>query len=477
MSEIYNFYIEKNNETTNEIVIRPEYPIICNDKERLSIKLLDFKHLNSIYNVSSTLHNNVISINNFIPQYTQLETFTVANALPENIYLHNIATDENSEFSSFTRSYDVPTKVETIQSTSGNSAYRFYYYDVNNVSTNPYLQRSNFRSDYYDPNYYIKFDKDNSWIMIEKIVTTPEINTFKLEEIIIMMRFVSGVNNYTAPVNITFGMSAWNDINGQEFTLAPYDNVISFDVGETVRTTSMKINNTVPFKYYKFYITSTNIQLNIGQVQLQLFNSYRTLYEYVTYPAVNSLKALSITDGFYNINDLITAINTKSALITAKISVAKQDFTNKIIFSRSLPIIAGETMSVSFTNKATQDMFGFSSLSFDLGETQVIGDKYCNIMNFSKIIISTNLDFTTKTYNYISNNSSIYTKGIGNILEWIDTDIAPMSCINYKNIENTSHKLNNKYINEFKILFCTEKSLPIVLDNYLMHLQVIKYKK
>jgi hypothetical protein len=98
-------------------------------------------------------------------------------------------------------------------------------------------------------------------------------------------------------------------------------------------------------------------------------------------------------------------------------------------------------------------------------------------MNFSKIIISTDLDFNICTYNDISKDSSPYTKGIGNILEWIDCDLPPMTCIAYKNIENSVHRLDNRFISQFKLIFCTEKSLPIVLDNFLIHLQIIKYKK
>ena len=98
-------------------------------------------------------------------------------------------------------------------------------------------------------------------------------------------------------------------------------------------------------------------------------------------------------------------------------------------------------------------------------------------MNFSKIIISTDLAFTNNTHNEISNNGSVYTKGIGNILEWIDTDDQPMSCIKYKNVENIINKLDNRFISQFKLMFCTEKSLPLVLDNFLIHLQIIKYKK
>lgn len=98
-------------------------------------------------------------------------------------------------------------------------------------------------------------------------------------------------------------------------------------------------------------------------------------------------------------------------------------------------------------------------------------------MNFSKIIISTDLTFSENTNNDISNDGTVYTKGIGNILEWLDADEIPFTCIKYKNVENITNKINEKYLQSFKIMFCTEKSLPLILDNFLIHLQVIKYKK
>ena len=44
---VYNFFIEKTKNDANEITIHLDYPIECNDKERLGVKLVDFKYLNS----------------------------------------------------------------------------------------------------------------------------------------------------------------------------------------------------------------------------------------------------------------------------------------------------------------------------------------------------------------------------------------------------------------------------------------------
>jgi hypothetical protein len=479
MSDIYNFYIEKNNETTNELIVRPDYPIICSDKERLSVKLVDFKHLNSIYNISSTLHNNAFALTNYVPEYVVLETTEYTTRLSGTTYLHNIINSTSDEFSTFIRTFDVPSNVEIIESTSGNSLYRLYYYNINNVPTSTYWEKSVIRSDFYNADYSLEFEKDNSWVIIEKMVNTPAVNTFKLEAVKIAMIFPSGTNPYQYPVSITFGMSAYQDLQGQEFQLVPEGTTLTFDPEATASSKEILVMNSVAFKYYKFFIVSTSVPLSLGQVKLQYFFAYKTIYNNVTYPSVTSLKTLSITNGFYNINDLVNAINLKSTAIGAKLTIAKQDYTNKMIFSFTSTPVVGETLQLSFLNKATADIYGLENLSFILNDitTSYTSEKYCNIMNFSKIIISTNLEFSNNTHNIIENNSTIYTKGIGNVLEWLDSDVPPMSCITYKNVENMTHKLSNRYINEFKLLFCTEKSLPIVLDNYLIHLQIIKYKK
>jgi len=184
-------------------------------------------------------------------------------------------------------------------------------------------------------------------------------------------------------------------------------------------------------------------------------------------------------------------INANSTATNSKIEFAKQNYTNKIIISNSVPIQtfinpilynndAGtitEIRTLIFPNLTTANMYGFYERLVPLNNAPVISDIYVNIMNFSKIIISTNLIFSNSTHNEITNTANVYTKGIGNILEWIDCDLPPMSCITYRNIEGIVNKIDDRFISQFKLLFCTEKSLPLVLDNFLIHLQLIKYKK
>ncbi len=78
---VYNFFIEKTNYDSNELIIRLDYPIECIGSERLVLKLVDFKYLNSAYNISEALHNNKFTITSFISTY---DTYLYNNVY--NIY-------------------------------------------------------------------------------------------------------------------------------------------------------------------------------------------------------------------------------------------------------------------------------------------------------------------------------------------------------------------------------------------------------
>jgi hypothetical protein len=68
-------------------------------------------------------------------------------------------------------------------------------------------------------------------------------------------------------------------------------------------------------------------------------------------------------------------------------------------------------------------------------------------------------------------------RGFGNILAWIDADQAPMTCINYRNYEDLSYRVENKHVNMIRLNFYSEKSQPINIDNALIHLQIRKVQK
>ena len=136
---------------------------------------------------------------------------------------------------------------------------------------------------------------------------------------------------------------------------------------------------------------------------------------------------ITIPDGFYNIDSLITKFNSTP---NVKIALSRQDFTNKIIVSNSIPIqiiqnqypyldtpitTTTEIRTLIFPNNLTANMYGFNDRLVPLA-LGAISNIYCNIMNFSKIIISTNLAFSNSTDNDIPKDGSPYSHfGISSI--------------------------------------------------------------
>jgi hypothetical protein len=489
---VFNFFIEKTKNDANEITINLDYPIECNDKERLSVKLVDFKYLNSAYNISEALHNNIFSVSSFIPEYNTNSLVNVDTNYGS--LAHNIGTG------TFLNIAIRGASLETMEESLVGTDYSVFYGTPNIIlgyspEGDPIfvnkMQKTNFRSGFN--NNYLQFEESSPsaiyYIKIHKKTTTNWVDAFILQKVSISMSFTTA-QGFNFDVSITFAVEGSND-NISYTNLSLSDNVLTFAANTTSKNIILNVLGNVPYKYYKVKILSRSYSYGDNVIRLDKMQFYKA--ETISTITSQNLTTsyVSVADGFYNIDNLITTINANGASTNAKIAFAKQNYTNKIIISNSLPIQtfinpilynndAGtitEIRTLIFPNLTTANMYGFYERLVPLNNAPAVSDTYLNIMNFSKIIISTNLIFSNSTHNEITNTANVYTKGIGNILEWIDCDLPPMTCITYKNVENIVNKIDDRFISQFKLLFCTEKSLPLILDNMLLHLQIIKYKK
>lgn len=476
----YNFYIQKKNLTSNEVKIYCDYPIICEDKERLSVKLVDFKYLNSAYNISDALHNNYLSVKRRIPPY---QTYNITNVGTNfTSPLHNIGK------STFLDTAIKSSSLETMEESFFDVDYDIHYGTQNILEGyTPQgvpifaqnIVKNNFR-DGFTTNL-IPFDKiNNNYIKIYKKNTATFADSFMLQSIYVRMDF-NNVNTYTTPTTITLRVQGSMD-NITYTTLTTTNNVLTFPASVESAETYIAVSGG-NYSYYKVDIANISPAYDPYIIYLYLIKFFKADTTITNVPEEIIYENITIPNGFYNIDTLIQKINNLSTNIT----LSKQDASNKLIINNESaiatinialpPITITEQRSLIFPNKSTAYVYGFNNLSYSLNTTPLISDTYVNLMNFSKLIISTNLDFNVKTNNDISNDENPHTRGIGNILEWVDVDEIPMTCVKYKNVENISHKIDNKYISEFSLLFCNEKSLPIIVDNLLIHLQIIKYKK
>jgi hypothetical protein len=71
MMGTFDFYIDKRkyNKIDKHIDIKLDYPIEIKDYEYLKVKLVDFKFLNNIYNISKNLMNNQFNIRSYSKTY------------------------------------------------------------------------------------------------------------------------------------------------------------------------------------------------------------------------------------------------------------------------------------------------------------------------------------------------------------------------------------------------------------------------
>ena len=489
---IYNFFIDKIDKNSSEIILRPHYPIICSDKERLILKLVDFQYLNSAYNISSALNNNIFSVSSYIAEYNTNSFNNVG--LNYGLPAHNIGT------STFLNVATRGASLETMEESLIGTDYSVFYGTPNIISGyspqgDPIfvnkMQKTNFRSGFN--NNYLQFEESSPsaiyYIKIHKNTTTNWVDAFILQKISINMSFTTA-QGFNFDVSITFAVEGSND-NITYTNLSVSDNVMTFLANSTSKSIILNVLGDVPYKYYKVKILSRTYPYGDNVIRLDKMQFYKAETIATTTPQSLTTSYVSVADGFYNVDNLITTINANSTSANAKIAFAKQNYTNKIIISNSLPIqtftnpipynndgaTITEIRTLIFPNLTTANMYGFYERLVPMVNAPVTSNTYLNIMNFSKIIISTDLAFSINTHNELIMNGNDKTKGIGNIITWINSDEPPMTVIKYKNHEGLNHKIDNSHINNFKISFYTDKSLPLPLDNALIHLQIIKVKK
>jgi hypothetical protein len=484
---VYNFFIDKIDKDSTEIIVRPDFPIICSEKERLTLKLVDFQYLNTAYNISEALYNNKFKVNLYVPQ----SYYTTYTHVPEtNYYTTTHFINKDPFFNNVTITH-LPGNFEKWRDNiTGYSIYAQNpnmitgYDEFGNPNYATLITRQVFQFYPSDFNWFMDFLPNFHYFIIEKEIVSPVVNYFVLQQINLTFFFINYENPIAGTTTMTFKVSASNTFEGPYTELTTTDNVITiaqnYPVGETfikIRNQGTNTPNTVSWKFYKLeMINRTPTTFPANKLFLKNVFYLRAIPAENVIPATSTDYPITIEDGFYNTTDLITKINAYSTSANAKISLQLRDFTNKIYISNTEAPVAGTIKVLIFPNKTTANMYGFNNTILSLN-TAILSDTYINIMNFSKIILSTDLTFSVKTHNELTINSNNRTKGIGNVITWISSDEPPMTCIKYKNNEGTTYKLDNKYVSAFKLSFYNEKSLPLNLDNALIHLQIIKNKK
>ena len=474
---IYNFYLDKrkNNEFSSDINVKLEHPIEVKDNEYLKIKLCDFKYLNNKYNISDNLQNNIIILRKTPYNYTQifnyenLQSFGLISEFFDNIDLQALKTG-------VTETIDFNTRVRTITGSNYILYFKDYYVETisigfNNIFTGYVSQRIDFMKQI---SYLILETKDDTQLKVlrkvkyafrQEIESSPTTDQYEL----IIKGSQDGIT-YTQIPTINPYITFQPKPSNVDYVIETNDNVI--------------LENTTPYKYYKFEVDfgSTYNPYEYKLNKLQLF--YAQVNETLQYTEGSPINTnLVIENGFYNITSLIETLTT--LLQGYNILPTLDKITNKINFLNNTSFIYNSINSTTDLNGKIELLFATDNIKENYGmfndvleltrNITVKSDKNVNLINFSKIIISTNLNFTNKTHQEFINGNTAST-GIGNILAWINTDEAPFICVKYNNYQDLEYRIENRIITNIILTFYNEKNQKLELDNALMHFQIKKLR-
>jgi len=466
---LYNYYIDKrkNHKNDNYVNIILDYPIEVGDDYYLKVKLCDFKFLNNIYNISTTLMNNQFNIRRYS------KTYTITGYTGE-LFITDEGFFDNQNALLVSEVIDITLHKSTI--TYDNTS--LTYYNTNLITDDTQSYWVNILNDTPDINR--KMELQDSYVNIFEITSVDE-PIYSFDITFYKDSYVSGT---TTPIDIVLqkfntNSGVWNIVETQTITFA--NSVPQEQISQTFTTTSPLAND-------KYRITSYTGSIPFALYILKLqADKQLTIFDAGTIDTPVE-HTITIADGFYKASTLKTTLN--DLLTNYNLTTSIDQYTNKLKISNN---------NTSFTPTA-QDLID-DNFQLDLVIPNIPNmlenwgittsyqtyipipfnsyyetDTNINLINLSKIIITTDLNFQNKTHNEIITGNSL-AKGIGNILCWCDLDIAPFTCLNYRNYEDLSYKIENKHITNIKLSFYNEKSQPLNLDNGLIHLQIKKLQK
>jgi len=486
MTEIYSFYIDKakNNKNSNHIDVNIPYPIIANNKEKLSIKMIDFKYLNNVYNISQELQNNTITLRKERDTYNP--TIISQLRLPLNTIFFS-----NSEPTTNLRTNVELFSINGVKQELTFTNYKLTYFSPTIPSNNASLLINNIFIETNQTNKITNFIAPTSYFILETSVIQDMVITGYSFAVNNSVSANATIKTFIITIegsndNITYTTIPKTETTGNDVIFQIYTNIPNF----TKETTNAyrDLTNNQSYKYYKVsFTTSTTFDLSsftLSNLQFR-YAPYNLVFSSVPTTPLNI--QMTIPEGFYKSSTFIKTIN--DLLVPHYIKATLSPLTNKIQFLNSyvkqnvvalkyeIYIDQSSTAIMLFSNENIKTTYGINKNEITLKNgIIIIANNNINLTNFSKLIITTALNFHNKTHNEIVQGSDNAT-GIGNILTCIDNDEVPFSYIKYTNHEMLQHKLGNKIISNIRFSFYNERSNEVYLSDAFIHFQIIKSKK
>ncbi len=466
---IFDYYVDKRRFHKNDafVDIILDYPIEVTDYEYLRVKLCDFKFLNNIYNISGALTNNQFNIRRYSKTYTYVYGGSV-------LYFDDTGffNDQNALLVTQVE-YEESNQVFTTKTLTLGELSLVYRQDYEVTL----FGWENILSDTYDVSRKMQLEFDDKWFEI--------ISTDNTRIKSVYMRLYK--DSYTGnAVDVTMRIQKYNEATSSYDNIGAQVATFLGNYDEEFVEITINVANPEPINKYRVICDTGSLPFTLYAVQFQA-NKQIPVYDAGTINAPVQ-HTITIPDGFYKASNLKTTLN--DLLANYKLTASIDSITNKLKISNDNPTFV-PTITDLIDDNYQLDLVipNITNMLENFGITssyqQYInvpfnsyyeGDTNVNLINLSKVIITTNLNFQQKTHNELIRGNDMY-RGFGNILCWIDADQPPMTCINYRNYEDLSYRVENKHVNIIRLSFYSEKSMPIHIDNALIHIQIKKLQK
>jgi hypothetical protein len=469
----YCFYIDKeaNHKYDTYIDVKLPHPINIYDDEYIKIKVIDCVYLNNMYNISGLLQNNIINL--LTTPYTYVDTTQMD--LLEDIYDTTLSVITYRPTTVL--SYDTANDIQFITS----SKYKVHYKDSQIIDGVDSFDNIFFS---YSTATELKFNEYENYIIIELL---NDANTDYLRQVTYSLKKTT---TDTLTEDVTFRLVIQGSHDNITYTTIPYMDtdaeLITFDIasvqGDIISKFNIHLVNRIDYKYYKFYLDGslTNVSNLLNGFKLANLNLFS--WPQIPYTTGTELTTnLVIPDGFYKASSYISKIS--ELFSPYNLSIVLNSTTNKVNITQNLvdnikyPYTdPNGGISLDFPTANIRHNIGINTQTNILTpNTTFISDTNIDLINFKKIILTTNLEFQNKTHNeFIGGNTE--ETGLGNILFWINNDYAPFTCIKYYNNEEVSYRINDNQINNIRFDIYNEKRQKLPLDNMLIHFEIEKVR-
>lgn len=485
-----DFYIDSSTyENPSNFIVSLPHPINIIETDNAYITIKNFTALNSIYNISEDLVNNIFQIKatrksyiktksgDFIYLFNQSIFFQQINP---NIYhpLAGIISWANQTETLTTTTYNMYFKTSIIQSVN------------TNVSQTDSIIRNIFDENVVNTTNYMRWKIDSSLIVKKN---TSIFNGDFLGYIIFERYYTKPSPSSLQPTANSERIHVYGSHDGLNWVEATYgvgNIAITWNASDLLQNHATKqyavaLDWTDDYIYYK-------IEFESEQNPDVYYSYYETTKCYLKkYPTTSvdlqfsffASNTLIIPDGNYSITTLNNIIN--ELIITANYNNVKASY---ITYNNKFTLTSSETpyiysalnkidtqvnLEFIFSNKLKK-MLGFIDNPNIARGTNIIAPNTINLLTFKKILITSNLKLTNKPITSLTLTDK--SDGVGDVLVWIDRDVIPFEYINWTN--NTDYKLqiDNKNIANINFKITNEFGQILSMPSCLLYFEISKVK-